>query len=967
MIDIMEAKKATAETAVRESKGGQADFLRTTALLRAIGEISSDPIFAKDTAGRFIYANHATLAVIGKNSDIVLGHTVADWHSDPSQAANVMADDRRIMQTGIPEVIEETWDTPDRVTRTYRSTKAPLYYDDGTLIGIVCLSVDITSIKAADQKLEKVYNTAPVGLCFIDRDFRFVMVNNHLASINGLPVSAHIGRRLGDVLGNFGRMLEPFYQQVFDTGVSIIDKPISTEFSDDGLNRHWLLNLHPFDDEAGNIIGINATVREISEQKRAEEALVRANRMLHARSLTNLALVKATDEFSYLQTACQIVVDACGHTMMWIGRADHGNERRVEPIAAYGVDAGYLDVANITWADVERGQGPTGTAIRTGQPNISQDTSEDTRMAPWRSEAMKRGFRSSLALPLIAGSDKLGALTIYASVPNAFPEDEVKVLADIANDIAFGVSFLRLRESKSRVALSLRETKTKLSFFIEHAPAALAMLDNDMRYIFVSRRWLTDYRLEQSNIIGKSHYEIFPEVPDRWKDIHRRCLTGAVEKCDEDAFVRVDGRTDWVKWEIHPWHTDEGAIGGIVIMSEYITEQVEFRHLIEKSRRQAEAANDAKTRFLASVSHDLRQPLQAQRFLLFNVARYADKPDQVNACTQMEKTLEATELMLSRLMDFASLESGNVSVQKERFRLDQLVWDIIQQSDEEAAAKGLAIGARLQPCWTDSDPILLGRIVRNLITNALRYTERGGILVGIRRRGANLRLEIFDTGKGIPPDQQQVIFEEFRQLDNPERNRTKGHGLGLAIVAKTAELLGHQLFLRSVVGRGSVFAIEVPKVNGLDQPTLPVISQPIHVSGAISILVIEDDKMQAEALMSIFTGCGYSVFVAHDADAAMTAQIPSPDIIISDYRLPGNMTGVDTVASIRQLHARPIPAIIATGDTEAKIAIEAARADCDILIKPFTPAALMLAIAKKLGSDNRVVDGSENAPIAPLG
>ena len=388
---------------------------------------------------------------------------------------------------------------------------------------------------------------------------------------------------------------------------------------------------------------------------------------------------------------------------------------------------------------------------------------------------------------------------------------------------------------------------------------------------------------------------------------------------------------------------------------------------IDAERHAAEQANDAKTRFLASVSHDLRQPLQALRFLLFNVARYADKPDQVNACTQMEKTLEATELMLSRLMDFASLESGNVSVQKERFRLDQLVWDVIRQSDEEAAAKGLAIGARLQPCWTESDPILLGRIVRNLVANALRYTERGGILVGIRRRCGKLRLEIFDTGKGIPPDQQQVIFEEFRQLDNPERNRTKGHGLGLAIVAKTAELLGHQLFLRSVVGRGSVFAIEVPKVNGLDQPTLPVISQPVHVSGAISILVIEDDKMQAEALMSIFTGCGYSVFVAHDADAAMTAQIPSPDIIISDYRLPGNMTGVDTVASIRQLHARPIPAIIATGDTEAKIAIEAARADCDILIKPFTPAALMLAIAKKLGSDNRVVDGSENAPIAPLG
>ena len=372
----------------------------------------------------------------------------------------------------------------------------------------------------------------------------------------------------------------------------------------------------------------------------------------------------------------------------------------------------------------------------------------------------------------------------------------------------------------------------------------------------------------------------------------------------------------------------------------------------------AELANEAKTRFLASVSHDLRQPLQAQRFQLFNVARYANTPDQVNACALMEKTLEATELMLSRLMDFASLESGNVAVRREVFRFDRLVWDIIHQNDDEATAKGLAIGARLLPCWTDSDPILLGRIVRNLITNALRYTDRGGILVGIRRRGGNLHLEVYDTGKGIPSDQQQVIFEEFRQLDNPERNRTKGYGLGLAIVAKTAELLGHRLFVRSVVGRGSVFAIEVPKVNEPDQITLSEIPEAGNMGGAASILLIEDDKVQANALVAILTGYGYNVTVAHDATTAIATQTHPPDIIVSDYRLPGHQTGVDTVVSIRQRFARSIPAIIVTGDTQAKITLEAAKADCDILIKPFTPAALMSSIARTLLLGNqKTMDG----------
>ena len=739
-----------------------------------------------------------------------------------------------------------------------------------------------------------------------------------------------------------------------------------------GVDDQWhpiLVRGIPVRNSDGTIVfwaGINL---DISNIRRAEDALIRANRMIHARSLTNFALIKATDELSYLKTACQIIVDVSGHTMMWISYSDHGPEKRVLPVAAFGVDDGYLESVNITWGNNERGRGPTGTAIRTGQPTICGDMDNDARVAPWRSAAIKRGFRSSLALPLITGSDKLGALTIYASVPNAFPDGEVKLLADIAHDIAFGVTFLRLRESKTRVAHSLREAKTKLSLFIEHAPAALAMLDNDMRYLFVSRRWLTDFQLEHSNIVGKSHYEVFPEVPERWKDIHRRCLAGAIEKCEEDAFVRADGRTDWVRWEIHPWQTDEGTIGGIVIMSEYITRQVESRHLIEKSRRLAEEANDAKTRFLASVSHDLRQPLQAQRFLLFNVARYAEKPDHIKACAQMEKTLEATELMLSRLMDYASLESGNVPVRREVFRLDQLVWDIVHQNDDESAAKGLAIGARMLPCWTDSDPILLGRIVRNLIANALRYTERGGILVGIRRRCGKLRLEIYDTGKGIPPDQQLVIFEEFRQLDNPERNRTKGYGLGLAIVAKTAELLDHQMFVRSVVGRGSVFAIEVPEVSGSDYSQTPRIPELLHAGDAISILVIEDDKVQADALNAIFTGYGYSVVVAYDADTAvMAAQTRTPDLIVSDYRLPGNNTGVDTVVSIRQRHNRSIPAIIVTGDTQAKITIEAASACCDILIKPFTPAALMASIARTLRLDDHVtVDGRDPQSIPPLG
>ena len=378
---------------------------------------------------------------------------------------------------------------------------------------------------------------------------------------------------------------------------------------------------------------------------------------------------------------------------------------------------------------------------------------------------------------------------------------------------------------------------------------------------------------------------------------------------------------------------------------------------LAQARAAAEQANDAKTRFLASVSHDLRQPLMAQRLLLHVAAAHAETPTQVKVCGQMETALAATEAMLARLMDFAALETGNVAVRREVFRLDQLVKTIVEENDEIADDKGLAIGLRTFPCWTDSDPVLLGRILRNLVVNGVRYTARGGLLVGIRRRGALLRVEVWDTGKGIADDKRQVIFEEFRQLDNPERNRTKGQGLGLAIVAKTAELLDHRMSMRSVPGRGSVFAIEVPAAPPPHRRE-PAAEQPAAAAPS-SILLVEDDEVQGSALGSILRDRGHRVVVARDAASALGRASEPPDLIITDYRLPGNTTGVELVTRLRHATGRELPALIVTGDTQEAIVIVAAMIGCEVLHKPCSPETLLRAIARALGP--------RDAPAAPNG
>ena len=354
--------------------------------------------------------------------------------------------------------------------------------------------------------------------------------------------------------------------------------------------------------EAGGGILWHGYVHDITGHKQTEGALARANSLLRARNLSNLALLRADDEMAYLHTACEIVVDVCGHFMMWIGYAGQGPERRVLPVAVAGLDQGYLDSVRITWGDDEYGRGPTGTAIRTGRPVTCPDMYNDPRFELWRDRAIKHGYRSSVALPLIAGGGTLGALTVYSAEAGAFSEEEVELLGRIASDLADGISVLRLRAAHARAEQASRESEAKLRLFIEHAPAALAMVDTGMRYLAASRRWLADYHLEAADIIGKSHYEVFPEIPERWKAIHRRCLAGAVEKCDEDAFPRLDGRTDWLRWEIRPWYRDGAAIGGIVMMSEDVSErkrtEAELTHyrlhleeLVFERTRQLETSN----------------------------------------------------------------------------------------------------------------------------------------------------------------------------------------------------------------------------------------------------------------------------------------------------------------------------------------------------------------------------------------
>jgi PAS domain S-box-containing protein len=320
------------------------------------------------------------------------------------------------------------------------------------------------------------------------------------------------------------------------------------------------------------------------------------------------------------------------------------------------------------------------------------------------------------------------------------------------------------------------------------------MFDRDMRYLAVSRRFLDDYHLAERDLIGRCHYEVFPANHDHWRAIHRRCLAGESQRCEEEAFRRADGSVHWLRWEVRPWHTAAGAVGGVILFSECINARKQGEHELRLAKAEAEQANHAKSRFLAAASHDLRQPLAALALYvgaLKNKLAPADAPLLGNMVDCVANLNE----LLTDLLDISKLDAGVVQPDVCDFAVADLLAGLAAVHAPEARRKGLRYRQREPALHARTDPRLLRRIVGNLLANAVRYTERGGVLVGCRRRGGKNWIEVWDSGIGVPQDKHDEIFQEFRQLGHDERNR--GSGLSLAIAAKSAALLGLQIRVRS--------------------------------------------------------------------------------------------------------------------------------------------------------------------------
>ncbi|WP_293154805.1 MULTISPECIES: PAS domain-containing protein [unclassified Microcoleus] len=629
-------------------------------------ESISDGFFALDRDWRFTYVNSQAARWINRLSKDLIGNTV--WEEFPESAGSLFEQEFRRCATEQVTVSFESFYGP--LNAWYAVRAYPI------ASGIAVYFQDVTEQKAdraafikqgqtAHQQLaeiEAIYASAPIGLCFIDTDLRFVRINSRLAEINGVPAAAHIGKTLREILPQQADDLEPLYREVIATKVPLEQLEIhGTNAAQPGVERAWLLSLYPLKALDDRVLGVNVMVHEITDRKASEKEIQRLNQELERRvnelqsifDAVPVGIAIARDPECHVIRANRFAqsmlavppdtnVSATGDQAELLPLMQLSNGQEIPPEelpmqraafsgaavrdaeiqmvrsdgaafdllvnavplfdeqgAVRGCVAAFVDIsdrkrAEAALRDSEERYRTLFESLDEGFCVLEMLFDDNQKPIDYRFLEVNPAFEKQTGLLQAVGKTARELIPelenywfdIYGKValtgePVRF-EDGSEAMNRSFEVSAFRTPGLHSRKvavlfkdisDRKQAENRLREQSEQLRLFVKHSPAGVAMFDRQMRYMLVSDRWLESYGLGAQNIVGRSHYEIFPDVPDRWKQIHQRCLAGAVEMCQEDPFPRAEGCVDWVRWEIHPWRTNSGEIGGIMIFSEVITDR----------------------------------------------------------------------------------------------------------------------------------------------------------------------------------------------------------------------------------------------------------------------------------------------------------------------------------------------------------------------------------------------------------
>jgi len=517
---------------------------------------------------------------------------------------------------------------------------------------------------------------------------------------------------------------------------------------------------------------------------------------------------------------------------------------------------------------------------------------------------------------------------------------------------AVGIVVMEVTDLRRAEAAHHRSEERFRSIF-ELAAVGIERIALDGQFLDVNAKLCSILGYERRELLGRTFRDFTDPADLPAEDaLLDRLLGGDIASyVIEKRYRRKDGGVVWVRTTSSLARITGTEMAYRISIVEDITESKAMEEELRFAKDEAERANLAKSKFLAAASHDLRQPLQSLFFFAAALSGHLQNSAGIEVLRHLEQGLDTLKGLLDSLLDVSRLDAGVVTPVIEDFAIDEVLEPIRAAYAPLAAEKGL--DWRVEGCAAKvrTDRTLLGRLLRNLVENALRYTESGLVRLQCRVDGPCLSIVVQDTGIGIPADHLERIFEEFHQVGNPERDRAQGLGLGLAIVRRLSRLLDHPVDVRSVEGRGSAFRVLVPLGEGsvVETPEGAGAST-AKGSGRLAVLV-DDDAIVLMGLQMILSEWGYTVLSAGSADQAMArlaGQTRTPDIVIADYRLREGRVGTEVILRVRERYGATVPGVILTGETGPDCLHDAAAHGLTVIHKPVTPRELGTAVDQQM-------------------
>ncbi|MDE3153756.1 MAG: response regulator [Acidobacteriota bacterium] len=575
----------------------------------------------------------------------------------------------------------------------------------------------------------------------------------------------------------------------------------------------------------------------------------------------------------------------------------------------------------------------------------------------------------SIAGPIQALADTVDRICRekdYGVRVEADGQDEVGVLVRSFNEMLGQVrqrdqQFQRQNEALEEMVavrtFELERERQQLRQIVANAPVAMAMFDRNMRYLTHSRKWLADYHLEGQNLIGRSHYEVFPETSADQMRLHRRALSGEELASPEDVVERFDGTRLHLRWAIHPWYTSDGQVGGVVMVTDIINELVE-------AREAALEASRLKSDFLANMSHEIRTPMNG----IIGMTQLALQTSlSLEQRQYLETAMVSAQSLLSVLndvLDFSKMEAGKLDLEAIAFDVRGTIHDAVKPMAMRADEKGLELVCHVAPDVPASlvgDPGRLRQIVLNLVGNAVKFTAEGEVVVRVERGETSasrtmLHVTVADTGIGIPLEKQRLIFDPFAQADGSTTRRYGGTGLGLAISADLVAIMGGRIWVESEPGRGSTFhfSVALDRVPGAADlrglPRVPALD-------GVRVLIVDDNATSRGVLAETLAAVGLTPIVAEDGQTAIALATEANEawrpfaVSLVDARMAG-MDGFETARRLRGGPAQAGAVIMLLAQSHGPEDVPRCR-DAGVasyLFKPVRDSELVNTIAVMLGA-----------------